>query len=146
MSSFSKMATTVAFVVLVAFAGVIGKTFIQKTSQSSNVLSIDEALRLAANAVNETAPVQIDKDTRLMNAVALNRRLRYRYSLSQVSAKEFENGSITKQNAEKMRNSVCSAEGMKALVKLGTVLEYAYYDKDGVELEVVFIDTAKCTG
>ena len=88
MSSFSKMATTVAFVVLVAFAGVIGKTFIQKTSQSSNVLSIDEALRLAANAVNETAPVQIDKDTRLMNAVALNRRLRYRYSLSQVSAKE----------------------------------------------------------
>lgn len=144
MNGFAKAATTIAVVLLVALAGVVGKVTAQKATNLQNTPPIDEALRHAAKAVNETAPLQIDKNTKLMNAVALDKRLRYRYSLSHISARDFEKGSLTKLNAERMKNNVCSSEGMKILVKLGAVLEYAYYDRDGVELEIVSIETAKC--
>ena len=146
MKSFTKTATMIGFVFLLAFAGVVGKTFIQKTSNTPNTLSIDEALRIAANAVNETAPIQVDKYTRLLGAEVFNGRLKYKYSLSGVSAVDFEKGSINKEIGNNMQNNVCSSDGMKSLVKLGVILEYAYYDKDGVELEVVSVETAKCTG
>ena len=144
MKGFAKAATTVAVVLLVALAGVVGKVTAQKTTNMQNTPPIEEALRLAAKAVNETAPLQIDKNTKLMNAVVLDKKLRYRYSLSHVSAQDFEKGSLTKLNAERMKNNVCSSEGMKILVKLGAVLEYAYYDRVGIELEIVSIETAKC--
>ena len=140
----AKAATTVVFVLLVAVAGVVGNVAAQKSTNLQNTPQIEEALRQAAKAVNETAPLQIDKNTKLMNAVALDKRLRYRYSLSHISARDFEKGSLIKLNAERMRNNVCSSEGMKILVKLGAVLEYAYYDRDGIELEIVSIETAKC--
>jgi len=33
---------------------------------------------------------------------------------------------------------------LKQLVELAAILEYAYHDKDVVELEVVPIETSKC--
>jgi uncharacterized protein (UPF0333 family) len=146
MKSFTKMAPMIGLVFLLAFAGIVSKTFIQKTSNTPNTLSIDEALHIAANAANKTAPIQVDKYTRLLSVEVSNGRLRYKYSLSGVSADDFEKGSINKEIGKNMQNNVCSSDGMKSLVKLGVTLEYAYYDKAGVELEVVSVETAKCTG
>jgi len=69
---------------LVALAGVVGKVTAQKSTNLHNTPKIEEALRQAAKAVNETAPLQIE------------------------------------------------------------VLEYAYYGRDVIELEIVSIETAKC--
>ena len=79
-----------------------------------------------------------------MNAVVLEKTLRYRYTLLNVLSRDFEKGSLSKLNAERMKNNVCTTEGMKILVRLRAVLEFAYYDKNGVELEIVSIDTARC--
>jgi len=41
-------------------------------------------------------------------------------------------------------NFSSSSAGLKQLVELAAILEYAYHDKDGVELEVEPIETSKC--
>lgn len=128
----------------VVFIGIAGKVVAQKVTAAPNIPPIQDALRLAAKAVNDTAPQQIDKNTTLMNAVVLEKTLRYRYTLLHILSRDFEKGSLSKPNVERMKNNVCTTEGMKILVKLRAILEFAYYDKNGVELEIVSIDTARC--
>lgn len=135
--------SVVAFLAIVA-GGVISKTAVQKAASPSGPSSIDQALREAALEINKTTPMQVDKNTQLMNAVALGSTLRYRYTLVNVSSRDFEKNSISKFDGDRMRGNVCSSAGMQPLVKLRAVLEYAYYDKDGVELEIVSVETSKC--
>ena len=144
MNSFSKATSIVLIIFFVVFIGIAGKVVAQKVTAAPNTPPIHDALRLAAKAVNDTAPQQIDKNTTLMNAVVLEKTLRYRYTLLNVLSRDFEKGSLSKLNAERMKNNVCTTEGMKILVRLRAVLEFAYYDKNGVELEIVSIDTARC--
>ena len=140
------MRTTVislAVLLAAAAASVVGQVLVKKSDVRQRP-SIEQALLEVAKEINKGAPTQIDANTRLMNAVALGTTLRYRYSLTNASHHDFVKGSIGKLYGDRLRNNVCSTEGMRPLVDIGAVLEYAYYDKDGFELEVVPVETVKC--
>ena len=87
--------------------------------------------------------MQVDKATRLLNVVALGNTLRYRYELD-VKKSEYETNLIEKGQGEQMKMTICTSADMQALVSLGTVMEYAYYSKDGAELEVFAIRLSTC--
>jgi len=70
--------------------------------------------------------------------------LRYRYTLTNASRYNFEKGSIVRSHSDRLRANVCSSEGMRSLVDLGVILDFAYYDSEGFELEVVRVETVKC--
>ena len=144
MSRITKYSAIFAVVLLAALTGVISKTVVKKTANSQKRPTTEEALRQVAEDINAVAPTQIDASTRLTNAVAMGNTLRYRYTLLNVSYLEVEKGSIGKNHGTALKNSVCSSAGLKPLVELAAILEYAYHDKDGVELEVVPIETSKC--
>ena len=144
MNGFGKNLAIVAVVLLAVLAGIIAKTAVQKSANLQKTPSTEEALRQVAQGINAAAPTEIDANTRLTNAVAMGNTLRYRYTLLNVSHLDVEKNSIGKNHGERLKNSVCSSVGLKPLVELGAVLEYAYHDKDGVELEVVPIETSKC--
>jgi len=144
MSRITQYSVIFAVVLLAALTGIISKTVVKKTANSNNHPTTEEALRQVAEGINAVAPTQIDANTRLTNAVAIGNTLRYRYTLLNVSYFEVEKGSIGKKHGAALKNSVCSSAGLKPLVELAAILEYAYHDKDGVELEVVPIDTSKC--
>lgn len=144
MNNLVKTILIIAVFLLALAAGIISKTTVQKTANLQKPPSTEEALRQVAQGINESTPTQIDKNTRLTNAVALGNTLRYRYTLLNVAHVDFEKNSISRLDGERMQSNVCSSSGMQPLVKLGAVLEYAYYDKDGVELEIVPIETSKC--
>ena len=139
-----KLITSFAILILAAFAGVIAQGFVKKSMHQSRGTSTQEILANVAKEINKYTPSQVDENTRLMNAVAIGTTLRYRYTLANVSHKNFLQGSIGAEHGDRLHSNVCSTEGMRPLVKLKAVLEYAYYDKDGAELEVVPIDTATC--
>lgn len=144
MNSLGKNLGIIVLVLLAAVAGIIAKIVVQKSANLQKTPSTEEALRQVAQGINATAPTQIDANTRLMNAVAAGNTLRYRYTLLNASHADVEKNSIGKNYGERLKNSVCSSAGLKPLLELGAVLEYAYHDKDGVELEVVSIETSKC--
>ena len=139
-----KIIAPLAILILAAFVGVIAQVFVKKSMAPSPGTSTHETLIDVAKEINKHTPSQVDENTRLMNAVAFGTTLRYRYTLTNVSRKDFLQGSIGAQHGDRLNSNVCATEGMRPLVKLRAVLEYAYYDKDGAELEVVRIDTAKC--
>ena len=138
-----KVITWLAVLLLAAFLGVIAQVFVKK-SVSLGRPSPEQTLAEVANEINKATPRQIDKNTQLMSAVAIGKTLTYRYSLTNASQKDYLKGSIERLHGEKLKSSVCTAEGMRPLVKLGAVLEYEYHDKHGVVLDVISIETSKC--
>lgn len=134
---------SLAILLAAAAAGVVGQVIVKK-SVARQPPSIEQALLEIAKEINKNTPTQIDANTRLMNAVALGTTLRYRYSLIGASHNDFVKGSIGRLHGDRLRANVCSTEGMRPLVELGAILEYAYYDKAGFELEVVPIETVLC--
>jgi hypothetical protein len=144
MNSIAKTILIISTVLLTATAGVISKTIVQKNANLQNAQSTEDALRQVAQDINKTTPIQIDKNTQLANVVALGNTLRYKYTLLNAVHSKFEKNSISKSNGDRIRNNVCSTAGMQPIIQLGATLEYAYYDKDGVELEIVKIETSKC--
>jgi len=144
MNNFGKNLGIVAVVLFAVLAGVIAKTAVQKSSNLQKASSTEEVLRQVAQGINATTPTQIDANTRLMNAVAVGNTLRYRYMLLNASYNEVEKNSIGKNHGARLRNSVCSSADMKPLVELGAILEYAYHDRDGIEIEIISIETSRC--
>ena len=138
-----KVIFSLAVLLLAAFVGVIAQVFVKK-SVTPGGISPEQTLAEVAKEINKDSPRQIDASTRLMNVVALGKTLTYRYSLTNASHKDYLKGSIETLHGERLKSSVCKAEGMRPLVNLGAVLEYAYHDKNGVELDVVSIETSKC--
>ena len=132
-------------VLLASVAGVLGKVVFQKTASQISFQSVtaEQLIQKAADDINRSVPMQVDKATRLLNVVALGNTLRYRYELD-VKKSEYETNLIEKGQGEQMKMTICTSADMQALVSLGTVMEYAYYSKDGAELEVFAIRLSTC--
>lgn len=144
MNNFGKTLTIAILVFLASVAAVIAKTTVQKSTNDQKIASIEKTLLKVAQDINANTPTQIDKNTRLMNAVAIGNTLRYRYMLLNAVFAEVEKNSIKKNYGTRLRNSVCSSVDLKPIVELGVIMEYAYYDRDGIELEIVSVETSKC--
>ncbi len=106
-------------------------------------MTTEQLLQQAANGINQSAPIQVDKYTTLLNAVALKGTLRYRYELD-IKKSEYEPNLMEKTQGEQMKMTVCTSAEMKVLINIGAILEYAYYSKDGAELEVFPIHLSNC--
>lgn len=135
----------IALVLLASAAGVVGKIVIQKSASQNSFQSVttDQLIQQAANGINQSAPIQIDKATRLLNVVALGNTLRYRYELD-IKKSEYEPNLMEKGQGKQMKNTICTSADMQALIKIGAVMEYAYYSKDGTELEIFAIRLSTC--
>lgn len=135
--------------VAIATVGVVSKTAAEKTANlqlpSSKAPTTSDVLRQVASEINKTAPLLVDKYTRLDGAVALGETLRYRYTLVTLAANDFQKNAISKSDGGRIKSNVCTSDGMLPLVRLGVLIEYAYHDKNGVEIEVIPVETSQCT-
>jgi hypothetical protein len=138
-----KVIYSLAVLLLAAYVGVIAQVFVKK-SISPGGIATEQTLAEVAKEINKDTPRQIDENTRLMNVVALGKTLTYHYRLTNASHEDYLKGTIETLHGDRLKSSVCTAEGMRPVVKLGAVLEYAYHDKNGVELDVISIETSKC--
>ena len=141
----TKTFQVIALVLLASAAGFVSKVVFQKTaSQNSFQLATAERLiQQAADGINQSAPIQVDKATRLLNVVAVGNTLRYRYELD-VKKSDYEPNLIEKGQGAQMKMTICTSVDMRALIDFGAVMEYAYYSKEGAELEVFAIHLLTC--
>jgi hypothetical protein len=141
---------SLAVFIALAAVGTVSRTVVQNATNSqkasTKTQSTNDVLREVALEINRTAPLLVDKNTRLDGAVALGETLRYKYTFVAFNANDFEKNALSKSDGERIKNNVCTSAGMLPLVRLGVLIEYAYYDKNGVEIEVIPVQTSQCVG
>lgn len=108
-------------------------TFFVKKRETKLEPSTDEILEITANNINKTCPLNVDKNTRLDNAIAkTNNYLQYNYTLITIDKEDLSDDYISRYMEPVIINSVKTSPDLKFLRDLGTTLIYNYRDKNGV--------------
>ena len=90
----SKTLAWAVVIVVVIFAGAIGKLIGQNTTDrfldGKREGTLDATLKQAATELNENLPMMVDADTRLDTSMGINGKFRYNYTLVNYTAEEFD--------------------------------------------------------
>jgi hypothetical protein len=88
-------------------------------------------------------PMTVDSETRCDSVMpAPNKTFVYHYTLVKRSKDDLRTEKIAPYMRPKLVNNYKTAEQMKALRDNGVILEYRYFDKNGVYLASVTVDPA----
>ena len=119
-------------ILITIFAVVIG-VVVGNSVVSRNSQSVDKILERSAKKLNETLPMQVDKETRLDTTVAgPGKKFTYLYTLPNLTKAECEKAGLI----EKMRPTIVNAYKTTPELKYerdhDVELCYEYRDKDGI--------------
>jgi len=138
----------IALLLVIAFAGGIGKMIGKSTSErffeGKKEGAIDAALIKMASEINKQLPMMIDADTRLDSTVGINRTVRYNYTLVKYAAEELEALALEQAMKPKLINNVCTSKEMEIFAKNNIPVTYAYYGKNGKQITVITIPSSSC--
>ncbi|WP_027350239.1 hypothetical protein [Halotalea alkalilenta] len=99
-------------------------------------------------ALNAELPARIDEETRI-DAVTLDwssREVRYRYTMLQHTAGEFDPDTFTTLTLEQLRRSLCRQNpgGLASAVASGLRMRHSYEGADGAPIASILIDPKDC--
>lgn len=150
MSTMWKVLAGIGTVVVILFAGAIGKV-VGKSAVDSYYAGkqegiTDELLLKTASDLNAKLPMMVDSETRLDSSVALNRSFRYNYTLVNYTSFDVSASDLRNALEQKLINNVCTTSEMQVFMKNGVTVGYAYYGKDGRQITVISVSPAQCGG
>jgi len=133
----------VSILVFLLSYGVVRYLTTKGISSVSNKTELTESLmQETANEINKDLPKMIDSETRLDSTVGIKNSLTYKYTLINYSLSDLEGGaSLSDMLRNDLVNSVCTTPEMDIFVKNKATLNYSYYDKNGVFIEQITINT-----
>lgn len=96
--------------------------------------------------LNKKLPTMVDADTRLDSTYGIGNSLTYKYTFINLSKSDFSGISLNQESGPRIINSVCTSPEMAFFVQNKSVIRYSYYDKDGIFVETISVDTeTDCT-
>ena len=102
---------------------------------SNSTALIDNELVKMANQINENCPMVIDKETRLINVVALpNKKIKYNYSFINFTHSEIQDLNLLDLKPN-ILEQYKTDPNMKSLTKYEVTAVYSYVDKNGHFIE-----------
>ena len=148
MSTIWKMLGFVGLLIVIGFAGTIGKHVGKSTSErfleGKKSVEIDALLMKTASEINKQLPMMVDKDTRLDSTAGLNKRLQYHYTMVSFSAEEIDEAALQDQFAPMLKNRACTSEKMKVLFESGVTVDYVYRGKNGKSITTISVTPSQC--
>lgn len=141
MSEIGRMLGIITAVVGAVIGSIAGRSFMEKLSPSGDRMSIDEGLVKVADQINKMMPMAVDSETRCDSVVpGPNRTISYRYTLVKRSKDELYPDKLVAYMRPRLVTNYKTLEPMKSLRDSGVVLEYRYFDKDGVYITSITVD------
>jgi hypothetical protein len=145
-----KVIGTIAVLIVIIFAGGIGKLVGKSTSEQffdgKREGELNSVLMQAASQINENLPIMVDSETRLDSSVGVNKQFRYNYTLINYSAEELDIAAIESSMRPQLINTVCTTKEMRVFVENGVPVTYAYYGKDGKQVTTIAVQPSDCGG
>lgn len=132
----------VAFVFASQIGKIVGRSSVDSYEKGKKEGVLEGALGKIVNEVNLKTPMMVDSATRLDNAISVQDKLRYNYTLVEYTWDEISAEEIHSSLDEVINNKVCTS--LKTLVGLGATIEYAYYDNKGREITVISVPPSSC--
>ena len=96
-----------------------------------------------AEEINKELPIFLDNETKLDRVDGFENRLRYNYTLVNISRADLVASGVDLQAelAAGLIDGVCDSAEMEMYVKNGATIEYVYFDQEGALIEEIVIDT-----
>lgn len=103
----------------------------KKALEKAVEVAMTKGLQDVADQINDTAPIMLDKYTRLDRAiVGPGLKLSYHYSLINYSADDIDSAFLKENLFPNIRNEVCTSEEMKPSLQNGVKYVYWYSSND----------------
>jgi hypothetical protein len=127
----------IGIVVGVLFSALVQQLFFKTPS-------FDKVMMNAANEINKTCPLMVDKETRLDNAIALpENKFQYNYTLVNFEKEALNIEEVKGKIEPNIVNIVKTNPQMKIMRDNSTTVVYNYKDKNGVFLFEVAVTPDK---
>ena len=148
-----KAALAAGGIALVAALPAAGIRFSREISRAwSNTQSGKQLVTTAeaADQINATAPIMVDEETELMNAMGLGGMLVYNYRLVNLSQQDTSRQQIIRFMMEEIKPSAvsqgCTTPEMRQWFDRGVTWRYMYHYADRTYIGQFDIKLADCTG
>lgn len=101
-------------------------------------------LKKMAGEMNSQAPIQLDEDTRMMSAVALQKTITFNMRLPRVNSSDVDPNRLAQVTRENLNHTVCQSKATRSLIDLGVEYVYLYSGSDGKLITRVAIKSYRC--
>jgi len=113
-------------------------------SQQERDAYIAVTLKKMATEMNSQAPIQLDEDTRMMSAIALQKTLTFNMQLFNYTASQVDSNRLSQVIKENLDHTVCKSKATRDLIDLGVQYVYLYSGNDGKLVTRIVIDKYRC--
>lgn len=148
MKKIAKIMGVIGLLLVVAFAGGIGKLVGKSTGErffeGKKESELNSVLIQAANQINQNLPMMVDSETRLDSTVGINNQFRYNYTMINYPAEELDSKAFKEAMQPQLINSVCTTKEMEVFMKNGVPVTYAYHGKNGKQVTTITIHPSQC--
>lgn len=144
-----KVLGVIALLIVVAFAGsigkLVGKSTVQSFSEGKKEGAFEEVLTKTANQMNGRLPMMVDKETRLDTTVGgPGKKFTYLYTFVNYSSQEISSQKLNSSLSQNIRNGACSAKEMEVFFKNDVQVTYKYRGKDGLIIGDIIVNPGDC--
>lgn len=105
---------------------------------------IAATLKKMAGEINSQAPIQLDEDTKMMSAVALQKTITFNMRLPRVNSSAVDPNRLAQVARENLNHTVCQSKATRSLIDLGVEYAYLYSGSDGKLITRVVIKSYRC--
>jgi len=109
-----------------------------------NDFFLKKVLTEMAKEENENSPTMVDSETRLDSTIGINKQFRHNYTMINWLESETDVPAFKQRMLSKLRNHVCTTEGMHFFVSNDVPVTYAYFDKEGKQIAIITIKPTDC--
>jgi hypothetical protein len=110
-----------------------------------NDFFLKKVLTEMAKEENENSPTMVDSETRLDSTIGINKQFRHNYTMINWLESETDVPAFKQRMLSKLRNHVCTTEGMHFFVSNDVPVTYAYFDKEGKQIAIITIKPTDCS-
>lgn len=148
MKTLGKIGAVIGLLIVVAFAGAIGKNIGKSTvknyEQGKLEGAIEETLIATSQQINKQLPMMIDSETRLDTTMCAGKHVAYKYTMINLTEKDIDKIAFTNEIKTMLMKNQCSNENMIKMLKMGVQCNYMYQDRNGILLATININKSHC--
>lgn len=148
MKTLGTVAGIIGLLIVIAFAGsigkIIGKSTVKNYEQGKADGAIEEILIEITKKINSQLPIMVDPETRLDTTICYGKQMHYKYTMVNYSENELDKEAFQNEMATMLAKNQCNNENMVKMLKMGVKYYYNYFDKNGILIATIIISKKNC--
>jgi hypothetical protein len=141
-----KAGLCVAGIIVAAGVGYLAGRGMARNDFNRLMADPDRLVRVGAESINRKSPYQIDRETRLDNAVAMGNTLQIFYTVSGVNFSMLDMGELRRQMLPQLRNRLCTSPEAAFVLSKGVGVKLVFRDSSGRQVMDFPLKAKDCRG